>query len=993
MRQITIGLLRPFEVKIDGKVVTEFKYAKVRALLAYLVMEAHRPWTRPALATLLWPDQPDRIARGNLSQALTTLRKALDDKTTSSSILLADAETVQLDPDSIIEVDVRQFLALLQSSEAHLHHSWRTCTPCAERLRQAMDLYEDNFLADFFIPDSSAFEEWASLQREYLRQRALSALERLVGWAQWRGAYTQAVVYARQQIVLEPFLEVNHRVLMQLLVLNGEVSAALAHHQHLRQMLAEALDVEPEAETTALFDQIRNSDTAGLQPPPTPFIVPVPPALLIGRTSDLHLICTRLQEPHIRALTITGTGGIGKTRLAIEAAHTLRYDFEDGIYFVELAPLNDTALVIDAIAQLLEIKERPGQSLHKTLQLHLQSKHLLLVLDNFEHMRAAAPLIAELLAACPALKVLVTSREPLLIRAEWQLILEPLTNPEAVQLFLQRAQAAGAGWAREEDNTPVYADICLRLDGLPLAIELIAARARTLSPSELLRQLERPLQLLVNGPSDVPERHQTLRNAIQWSYDLLEPSEQRLFVHLGLFAGGCTLEALQVVLDDSNLAPPALEALHQASLVQQQTIAGETRFVMLKTLREFALEQLTLGKEADQARQRHAEYFAWLAMMAYKEMLSPKGARWLAQLTAEQDNVRQAFRWAMYEGCFEIALQLATGVWRFHWTRGFLGEGLERLETALAFGTLAPLELQSQAMRAAGTLAMALSDYARARQWLEKAVEAGRRLSDLGLVQAALTNLGFALFEQGEMEAANRCLEESLTLARRDDNPYNIKFPLGLLGSLHFRLGNFSQSQVHYEESLRLNRACQDTEGTANALRGLAQVINTQGDPQYARQLAEEALDLHTTLNHQLGLGLVHSVLGAIARNQGDYAEALQQYKRCLTLWINRENAVNSAFVFDDIAQTLSRLGDPTQVVKLMSAAAAIREGAKVKLTAYEQANREDISTLCCAALSPERFTSAWAEGQALTLEQAINLALEVGGPVSNKPQHPAGGR
>jgi tetratricopeptide (TPR) repeat protein len=235
--------------------------------------------------------------------------------------------------------------------------------------------------------------------------------------------------------------------------------------------------------------------------------------------------------------------------------------------------------------------------------------------------------------------------------------------------------------------------------------------------------------------------------------------------------------------------------------------------------------------------------------------------------------------------------------------------------------------------------------------------------------------LGFALLEQGEVEAAGPCLEESLSLARRDDNPYTLKFPLSMLGSLHLRLGNFAQAQASYEESLRLNRACQDTEGTADSLRGLAQVVNAQGDPHYARQLGEEAMTLHRTLDHQLGLGQGHALFGNIARDQGDYAEALRHYKCCLSLWSDRENIMNSALVFDDIAQALSQVGDPAAAVKLMGAAAAIRERARVKLTPYEQAYREDILTACRAALGDEGFVSAWAEGRSLTLEQAATLA------------------
>ena len=401
MRHIAISLLGPFEVTIDGAPVTTFAYAKVRALLAYLAVESERPHPRAELATLLWPDQPERTARGSLSQALTTLRNALGDKTAERPVLLADAQSVQLDPDSAIEVDVTQFLALLRASEAHAHHSWRTCAPCSERLQQALGLYRGHFLADFSIADSAVFEEWASLQREHLLQRALSALERLAERAQWRGAYTEALTYAQRLVALEPLLEVNQRTCMRLLALNGERTAALAQYRQLHTMLAQELAAEPEEATTALFDQIRRGDTAGLQPAQPPFVVPMPPTPLVDRSEELQAICARLQDMNVRAVTITGTGGIGKTRLAIEAAHALRYDFEDGIYFVELAALNDATLVADAVAQALGVKERPGSSISETLRDHLRAKHLLLVLDNFEHVVTAAPLVSRTAGRMP----------------------------------------------------------------------------------------------------------------------------------------------------------------------------------------------------------------------------------------------------------------------------------------------------------------------------------------------------------------------------------------------------------------------------------------------------------------------------------------------------------------------------------------------------------------------------------------------------------------
>ena len=977
MRRITVRLLGPFEVTIDDAPVTTFEYAKVRALLAYLAVESQRPHPRAELATLLWPEQPERSARGSLSQALLTLRNALGDKTADQPLLLADAQSVQLDPRSAVAVDVTQFLSSLRASEAHAHRSRRTCAACSEHLRQALGLYRGNFLADVSIADSAVFEEWALLQREHLLQRAMSALERLAEQAQWRGAYNEALTYAQRLVALEPLLEVNQRTLMRLLVLNGETTAALAQYKQLQTLLAHELAIEPEEMTAALFNQIRRGDTAGLQSPPPPFAVPLPPTPLVGRSEEVQAVCAHLRDMQVRAVTITGAGGIGKTRLAIEVAHTLRYDFEDGIYFVELAALNDATLVVDTVAQALGLREGAGQRISETLRDHLRAKQLLLVLDNFGHVVKAASLVSELLAACPALTVLVTSRAPLTIRAEQQFILEPLADADAVQLFIQRAQAVGAGLATDAANTIVYSAICRRLDRLPLAIELIAVRARTLSPLELLHQLEQPLQALARGLRDVSVRHQSLRHAIQWSYDLLDSEEQRVFRCLGVFAGGCSVEAAQAVFGESLAVLPVVEILNQASLLQQQVVADQTRFLMLETIREFALEQLKLCGEAVAAQQRHAEYFARFSMAAYLELLRAEAARWRAWVAAEQDNLRVAFRWAHEHQMHETALLLATGVWRFYWMSGYLHEALERLETVLVSREQLPLDVQSNALRAAGALATGLNDYTRARRWLEAAVEVAWRVGDQNALQPVLTNLGYTLLQQGELEDARIHLEVSLSLAQRAQDPTVAKFPLGLLAGLHLRLGDYAQAQAMSEEGLRINQARRDTEGTADALRTLGMIVNAQGDAPRARQLGEEALALHRSLNHQFGIGLDYALLGDIARTQGDYAGALAQYHQCLSLWRDRENVMYSTFVLDSIAQTLSWMGDSARGATLLGAAAAIREQASVKLAANEQANCDETMLACRAALGEAGVAAAWAAGRTLTLAQAITLALQ----------------
>jgi predicted ATPase/DNA-binding SARP family transcriptional activator len=977
MRKITIRLLGPFEAAIDGAPVTSFAYAKVRALLAYLAVEHPRPHPRAALAALLWPEQPEAGARASLSQALTTLRNALGDKGAEEPFLLADAQHVWLSQQHAVEVDTALFLGALAEAEAHRHRSWRTCARCSERLRLALDLYRGDFLADVAIPDSAVFDDWASAQREHLVQRAMSALERLVERAQWRGAYGDALAYAQRLVALDPLLEEGQRALMRLLALNGERAAALAQYRQLHALLDQELGAEPEDATIALFERIRAGETEGLRPRPPLFAAPLPPTPLVGRGEAVEAICAHVREGNGRALTITGAGGIGKTRLAVEAAHRLRHDFEDGIYLVELAALSDASLVADAVARALGVKERAQQRLGDTLREQLRAKHLLLVLDNFEHVVEAAPLVSELIAACPDLRVLVTSRAPLMIRAERQLIMDPLTEAEAVQLFLERAEAVGAAPLADEASAAICAAICERLDRLPLAIELIAVRARTLTPRELLHQLAQPLEAVAPGPRDAVARHRSLRHAIQWSYDLLSPEEQRVFRALGMFAGGCTADAARAVLGAPHSVLPVLEALAQASLLQRQVVAEQTRFVTLETVREFALEQLALHDELGVAQRRHAEHFAGFAMTAYLELLRADAPRWRAWVGAEYDNLRAAFRRALEHQQYETALRIATGIWRFHSMAGYLREGLERLETALAYREHAPLEVQGAAMRAAGTLATKVNDYPRARRWLEAAVDAAWRLGDQNALQTTLQKLGTALLEQGELEDARVHLEVSLSLAQRAADRTLAKFPLEYLSNLHRRLGNYALAEAMGEECLEINRFRGDPEGTADALLTLGKIALAQGQVARAVALGGEALAMHRALDHQLGIGLDLALLGDIARAQGEYAEALERYQQCLSLWRGRENPVNSARVLAKVARTVGRMGEPARAVTLSSAAAAICERASATLAGREQAASDEALWAHRAELGEGTFAAAWGAGRTLTLAQAIELALQ----------------
>jgi predicted ATPase len=565
-------------------------------------------------------------------------------------------------------------------------------------------------------------------------------------------------------------------------------------------------------------------------------------------------------------------------------------------------------------------------------------------------------------------------------------VLQPLDDAAALQLFLQRAAAAGAA-PLAPDDADRYTAICRRLDRLPLAIELIAVRARAHTPDELLQLLDRSLLALADGPRDAAPRHQSLRHVIRWSYDLLADDEQRVFRALGAFVGGCTPEALQAVAGPEVEVGPAVEGLLRASLVQRQEVAGQSRLLLLETIREFALEQLAQRDEAALARRRHAEQLAGFAMAAYQELLRPDAPRWVAWVAAEQANLRAAFRWARANGQHATALRLATGVWRFHYhySQGSTRAGLEQLEEALADREQAPLELQCHALRAAGTLAGGLNDYARARRWLEDAVAVGWRLGDTRALQMALTNFGYALLEQGELEDARVHLEVSLSLAQRGAEPWTAKFPLGLLAGLHQRLGELEQAQALSEEGLRLNRERQDPEGTADALRTLGRILLARGELDRARQLGEQALAAHGAIGHHHGMGLDHALLGDAARARGDGPAALAHYRRCLALWWEREHLVATAAVLDSVAELLSRHGAAARAATLLGSAASLRARTEARLTPAEQAACDRTLAACRAALGEPACADAWAAGRGLTLRQAMALALEPE-PVAGTP-------
>ena len=974
--RLSIFLLGPLEVRLDGEPLSGFEYNKVRALLAYLAVEAGRPQARASLCDLLWPEMPENAARQNLSQALSQLRKVLGDKQAATPYLLTNIESVQLNPAAPVDVDAARFTALISHAETHPHRAWHLCSPCAEKLRQAVSLYHGDFLAHFYVSDSVGFEEWAVLLRERLRQQMLSALERLTRYFEWRGAHDQAVEIARTHVEMEPWRDTSHRELMRLLALSGQHSAALAQYAHLKRTLKAELDLEPEPETTELIEKIRASAPPGslrcFQSPISK--LPLPPMPLIGRATDLNAVKGLFNEG-VRLLTITGAPGVGKTRFALEIAAQMRFDFEEGAHFVDLTPVPDAAYMPGTLAQVLGVKEQAGRTLTALIKSHLRNKHLLLVLDNFENVIEAAPFVADLLAACPELKVLVTSRSALRVRAEQIHLLAPLEAAEAVRLFTERARAVRTDFALKEENAETIAVLCQYLDNLPLGIELVAVRARTFSPTELLRQLDSRLEAQQAGSRDLPERQSTLRNAIAWSYDRLRADEQHVFAHLGVFLGGCTVEAAQAVVGEGLPIPLLLEALVEASLVQSQTTEHETRFTLLETLREFALEQLAARGETDAARQRHASYFLALAERAEPALFGPTQKTWLDQLTREHENLHAALTHAS-RTAGDAGLRLAAALHRFWEIRGHFTEGRSWLAQMLAQHPDAAMSLRAKTLDAAASLATRQGDYTGAYSLYEQALRFFYHLEDSPAIANTLRGLGIVADNQGNFALARSYFEQSLDIARQSGDARGIAVALNNLGWVADQQGDYARARALYQECLPIAREVGDKIAIANTLLNLGLTVEQQGESVSARALMEESLSTFRDIGHKSGIALVLLNLGNLAESQTDLALAEGYFSESLKLRHEANEKRPIARNLDGLAQVDWAQGQPARAARLFGAAEALRESLGIPiLPIYLPEHQREVAAVR-TALGETAFEKEWAAGRALTLEQAVALAL-----------------
>ncbi|MGH2411012.1 MAG: ATP-binding protein, partial [Chloroflexota bacterium] len=707
--------------------------------------------------------------------------------------------------------------------------------------------------------------------------------------------------------------------------------------------------------------------------------------------------------PRRRLVTLVGPGGVGKSRLAIAAASSLAARYPDGAWLVELAALGGTSeagtpLLGQAVATALGLREEATRPILATLVEFLTPRRLLLVLDNCEHVVAAsANLVQALLRACPGLHILAASRERLEVEGEVGYLVPPLAVPaplgsdrqpstveeiqaaESVILFLERARERRPGFALTAENAPVVARICRRLEGLPLAIELAAARLSVLPLTQIEERLDNCCRLLSGGPRTAPVRQQSLQGALDWSYGLLAEPEQAIFRRLAVFSGACTLPAVAAVCVGDSVEGWAVldlvSGLVHKSLLAPAEMEGEARYRLLEPVRQYALEQLTAAGEESAVREQHLAWCLDLAARAEPMLLGSEQATWLTLLETEHDNLRVALSWCIQRRS-PLAIRLAGPLWRFWWMRGHASEGRRWLDAALACGG-GQDAARATALNGAGALAYYQGEYERARSLYESSLSLRRELADTRGVASTLGNLGGVADSQGEYERAWALYEESLALRRELEDQWGIAIMLNNLGNLAQQRIDYAAALVLHEESLALRRALGDTWGVSNTLGNLGHVVYDLGDYPRARQLQEESLALKRELGDTPGIANAISSLGHVARELGDLARAQTLLAESLSLYRELGEQRGIAESVEGLAAVALGRGDAERAIRLLGFADTVRATIKASLHGNEVAAYERVLAGARAALSSEDFATAWTVGQAMPLEQAVAATAE----------------
>ena len=927
--RVKFRLLGRLEVDADGVDLTPVR-PKQRALLALLLLRAGEVVAIDELVEGLWGPRPPDTAQKALHGHISALRKRLGAERIETR---PPGYRLRLAADD--ELDAHRFEQVVAAAQTD-GPSTRS-----RKLREVLALFRGEPLSDF------RYEEFAAPEAVRLEELRLTVVEEQVEAELELGRHAEIVPQLERLVVEHPLRERMRAQLMLALYRTGRQADALQAFQEARTRLVDELGLDPGPELQRLEQQILNHDSELAAPRALSARANLPrqPTPLIGRERELEEVTDLLRRPDVRLVTLTGTGGTGKTRLAVQAAAALVDTFADGVVFVGLASLQDPDLVLPTAAQALGVGAMSGETLAEDLARALPNRELLLVLDNFEHLLAAAPSVADMAATADGVKLLVTSRAPLRLSAEHVYPVSPLATPagvedverllqcESVALFETRAQAVRPDFAVTAANAGAVADVCRALDGLPLSIELAASRVGALPPAAMRRRLDHALELLVGGARDAPERQRTLRATIDWSYELLEQAEQRLFVRLAVFAGGCTIEAAQDVCGDDHEIVDGLASLTDKGLVRLEGSDEEPRFTMLETIREYALERLEDSGEAPGRRRRHADYFFALAEEAEPNLIGPgSDAEWLDRLERDNANLRAALDWLEASDESEDGLRLAAALGRFWRRKRHLGEGRRRLESALR-GADRPATARAKALDAAAGIAVMCGDIAAGGRWAREALELHRRLGDAW---------GSA------------------------DSQLGVAYATGLEG-------DWPRAQELCGESARQFRELGDQPAALRAAAFHAWAFYEGGDLERARELSEEVIREARLVHDPFREGFALSLLGGIALDQGRVEDAVSPTESSYRIFRDLD-VLNVASCVGIFARILALTGKPEPATRVLASSVALRE----------ETGARDISSVTDKALTAighqldeAAFAAAWEQGRSLTADEAVALALD----------------
>ena len=1001
------------ELTLDNTPITTDR-RKAVALLAYIAVNRGK-YTREFLSGLLWPDYEQTNAFSNLRRTIWEVHQAIGDEW-----LIADRESVRLNPDSEIDLDIARFQNLITQSRQQADISLRISL-----LVDSVKLYRNHFLTGFSLKDAFPFNEWAYAESQDLRQKLADALTTLSDDYCALGQPEKAIPYARRLISLDPLNESAHRQLMEVYLQAGQHSAALKQYQTCEQILRKELNLDPQPETRALYKKIRKGDlkpvrieekAEAIEPKHN---LPLQLSSFIGRETEIDAVANLLARN--RLVTLAGVGGIGKTRLALQVGQKVLNNYLNGVWFVELDSLSDPALVPQTIASVFDIKESHNYPITEILKNFLREKTVLLIVDNCEHvLEGCAQLINALLTSCPNIKVLATSREILKMEGEATyylpslslpeddyLLTEKLAEYESVRLFAERATLALSSFVLTNESAQTVVEICRKVDGIPLAIELGAARVNILQIEEILKQLNDSFSLLASDNRVTLPRHQTLQSSMEWSWGLLAESEQIFMMQLSIFAGGWTLESAQAVCDGDTLGLTSSLVKKSLIVVDQET-GRETRYHFHEIVRQYAREKLVQAGEEEKIRTRHLEYFLQYSEQAESALKGPTQVEWYARLNDERDNIRAALEWAGKIDT-EAGLYLASRL-NVYWEIFDLREGAQWLEEFIQkTESKGYPHARAKALHALGWYKNLLERLVEARSAAQESLDSYQTCGDkhgevdalLLLVsivspseagefyQQALTlaqsindkwRTAYALYLAGGYhQARHSYLKEALTLFREVGDLRHIAKCMVELARVELLNNEIKSAQERLSEATILYRQLNvkgGISGMSSVLQGYGQIAAVQGDYEQAYTYLQEGSALADENGYRIDYLFARSRLGYLALSRGNITDAHEIFIETLQSFFNDNNDIGVIFTLEGMSGLFVVVGKPEISAQLMGWADALRERVGDPRPPLEQADVDKIIAACIVKMGEVAFSDAYDEGQKMSMDQAVALAL-----------------